>query len=556
MAVLNIRDIQGKTLYSEHDGNFVTTQGVVIGILRKGFYLQTPDADWDGQRSDAIFIFGDSSKVQLGYHVQVAGECVNYLKHATARPVTQLKMQTLFLIEETGPQINPIVLTAELLPDDGAALTHRLNSLEGMLVTLPKGAIFIAPSNPFGDYVCALPHHFQAPGITRTHEGGIIVDGERSESWFPGFRLPDYALARKVNVGDTLLSDVSGPLHYRVDSWQIAASQAFDVDHTPLPLTQSELKPSNGAITVLTLNCFNLDPHIESPAKVNHPRLDVDDDWGDARFHTLVQAIVLQANLPDVIALQEIQDNDGAEITGITSASNTYKALIELIKILAGKTYGWVDIPPEDGADGGQPGGNIRNAYLYNTERVRLDRTSVQRIGDDEACFIDSRKALAARFEELSSGQGLTLINVHLVSKRQQHSLFAPENPGLDPRENIRIAQAEVITRFTQTLSQQGQPFYITGDFNDTEHSATLQAFTGTANANLVLTLPPAQRFDYNHRGKLQVLMHGVMPKALLEAGKVAYEIIHGNELIGVEPGTQSDKPSDHAYVIAKIQLT
>ena len=99
-------------------------------------------------------------------------------------------------------------------------------------------------------------------------------------------------------------------------------------------------------------------------------------------------------------------------------------------------------------------------------------------------------------------------------------------------------------------------PLCITGDFNDTEHNAILQAFTGIQNASLVLTLPPEQRFDYNHRGKLQVLMHGILPKSLLDAGKTTYEIIHGNELIGVEPGAQTDKPSDHAYVIAKINLT
>jgi hypothetical protein len=33
------------------------------------------------------------------------------------------------------------------------------------------------------------------------------------------------------------------------------------------------------------------------------------------------------------------------------------------------------------------------------------------------------------------------------------------------------------------------------------------------------------------------------------------YEIIHGNELLGMQPGKTTDKPSDHAYVLAKIRL-
>ena len=35
----------------------------------------------------------------------------------------------------------------------------------------------------------------------------------------------------------------------------------------------------------------------------------------------------------------------------------------------------------------------------------------------------------------------------------------------------------------------------------------------------------------------------------------VEYDIIHGNELLGVQPGQSGDKPSDHAYVIAKIRM-
>ena len=51
----------------------------------------------------------------------------------------------------------------------------------------------------------------------------------------------------------------------------------------------------------------------------------------------------------------------------------------------------------------------------------------------------------------------------------------------------------------------------------------------------------------------MQVLMHGVVSKAM--SVKAQYEIIHGNELIGVQPGEESDKPSDHAYVIAKLAM-
>ncbi len=103
-------------------------------------------------------------------------------------------------------------------------------------------------------------------------------------------------------------------------------------------------------------------------------------------------------------------------------------------------------------------------------------------------------------------------------------------------------------------MRQQGLDYYLTGDFNDTEASETLTALTGDESVNLVFQLKPEQRYDYNHRGKLQVLMHGIVPKELAEQ-RAEYDIIHGNELIGIQPGQSTDKPSDHAYVIARIRM-
>ena len=341
----------------------------------------------------------------------------------------------------------------------------------------------------------------------------------------------------------------------RVGSYQIAVSQDFEIEPSYIELTKSNLVPSDGSITIMTLNCFNLDGHIESESRVTNPRQDIDDDWGEGRFHTLAQAVVLQANLPDIVALQEIQDNDGAELSDVTDASETYELLIKTIEQLSGLKYNWVDVEPEVGADGGQPGGNIRNGYLYNADRVSLIKSSVRILGSGDACYEDSRKPLVCEFEEVSSGKRLSVINVHLASKRHQSSIFAAQNPGVDGKLDVRNEQAQVIQQEAQSLNGVGQEYYITGDFNDGENSLPMQTLMANESVNLVFSLDEEQRYDYNHRGKLQVLMHGVIPKIMLEEGRAEYEIIHGNELIGVQPGQESDKPSDHAYVIAKLKL-
>jgi predicted extracellular nuclease len=550
-----IRDLQGEGLLSPFSNQTVTTTGVVTGVVRRGFFLQTPNKAWDGKGSDAIFVYSPDWKPNKGAHLSVSGECLDYVKHETAKPVTQLRFESAEVKSTDADGIDAIALTQEFVPSNNVELAILLNSLEGMLLAIEPGQTFISPSNKFADYVVALdsPEHDQS--APRTSDGGFIGDHLNDMRWLPGFRMTNYNHAQRLNVGAKLKSRIEGPLNYRVDSYQMAVSEPFVVEPNFIDVYKSNLTPSAGALTVMTLNCFNLDPNVESSVRVQNPRQDVDDDWGEGRFHTLAQAVVLQANSPDIVELQEIQDSDGAEITSVVDAAETYRLLILTIKQLSGIEYQWVDISPELGADGGQPGGNIRNGYLYNPSRVSFDPESLHVIGQGNWAFDDSRKPLVCDFIEKESAKRLTLINVHLASKRYQQSIFAPIDPGSDGKLGVRVEQAHLIHREAQRTLLHGNEYYITGDFNDSEFSRTLEALCADDAVNLVMRLPANERYDYNHRGKLQVLMHGIVSAALAKSDRAEYEIIHGNELIGVTPGEETDKPSDHAYVIAKITL-
>lgn len=556
IELIAIKGIQGKGLFSPLSDQQVKTRGVVTGIHRLGFFMQTPEVKWDGECSDGIFVYSNEITTSIGAHVEVIGKVTDYLSHDNDKPVTQIHLEKLKVIQLHGPVISPIDLNANLTTLDNKELAKRLNSLEFMLMRIPANQTFIAPSNAHGDYVLDGLDSSQPEeadySLLRSDEAGVIADHHNHLRWFPGFRVTQYHRAPRLNVGSVLMNDIVGPLHYRVGAYQLSVRQDIKFEPSYISLNKSSIKPSDNAVTVMTLNCFNLDPHIESPDKVLNPRQDVDDDWGEGRFHTLAQAIVLQANLPDVIALQEIQDNDGAEITDVVDASETYRLLVKTVEQLSGITYRWTDVNPELGADGGQPGGNIRNGFLYNPERVSLLQESFT-FGAKDPSYQDSRKPLLAYFKEHSSGKVLAVINLHLASKRHQASIFEPKNPGFDAKLDVRVAQAARVHKELERLQEEGIDYYVTGDFNDTEDSKTLRTLIGSDNVNLVDKLPIRERYDYNHRGKLQVLMHGVVNYKM--AKQSDYEIIHGNELIGIKPGEITDKPSDHAYVIAKIHL-
>ena len=68
---------------------------------------------------------------------------------------------------------------------------------------------------------------------------------------------------------------------------------------------------------------------------------------------------------PDILFVQEIQDDSGSRNDGTVLANRTLKALADAIKKASGGVqYDFVNVEPEDNKDGGQPGGNIRVAYL------------------------------------------------------------------------------------------------------------------------------------------------------------------------------------------------
>ena len=550
-----IRHLQGESLFSSYNNDTVTTTGIVSGVVRRGFFLQTPNKKWDKKGSDGIFVFSRDWRPKKGALLTVTGRCTDYLNHDNAKPVTQIVFESareLTLQNETLTAVNVNTLD---LASDTQSLALLLNSLEGMLVRIDAGQTFIAPSNKFGDYVLALDSPVQDEQNLRTALGGMLANHDNKGQWLPSFRMVNYDDTQHVNVGAKLTSAIEGPLNYRANAYQLAISTPFEQTPSEVERSQSRFTSCAGALTIMTLNCFNLDPKIERRDLVTNPRNDIDDDEGEGRFRSLAKAVVKEANCPDIIALQEIQDNDGAELSDTTDASVTYSLLIKHIAQLSGIDYKWVDVPPELGQDGGQPGGNIRNGFLYNPKRTTPDESSLVVLGSEASCYEDSRKPLVCVFVEAATGSRLAVMNVHLASKRHQASIFAPQNPGIDAKLSVRVQQASIIQTQTELWVKAGVDYYLTGDFNDTEHSDTLKELTTTTGTNLVMSLAPQNRYDYNHRGLLQVLMHGIVPKTLLEEGRAQYEIIHGNELIGVKPGQDSDKPSDHAYVIAKIKM-
>ena len=546
----------------------LSIQGVVTGHASKGYFIQenpeSPDV------SCGLFIYSPKNKPAMGYLTEVTGKVSNYQARSGDKTCLQFKAKTARSTEQISLP-DPITLDLDLLANASTTeVGQYLAKLEAMRVEIPAGLTCVAPSNLHGDYVVA-PASW--PGFCSPPDG-ILIDSDDPHRWIPSFRLLDSKIPLEIYVGDLLEQAVVGPLNYRASAYQVRATNQVTFKtgkRTPLDTlswhnTDANSSASNNTesthtestrVSVMTLNTFNLDPKVERKNRVKNPQLDIDDDVGQRQYRNLAQAIIDAGCCPDIVALQEIQDDDGAEISQQNSAHKNLSLLVAVIKDLSGVDYKFLDSPPELNAEGGQPGGNIRNAFLYRAEHVELDGKLI-RLGESASAFEDSRKPVMATFRNVKGNSAevsglVSIINVHLASKRHQHSIFADDQPGFDPRESQRIAQCEVIERTLQKLNDTHQNYYVTGDFNDYEFSPSLRALTADHSINLVDTLPPEQRYDYNHRGRLLALMHGIISKRQCSSRANRYQILHGNEFQPADPNNTS---SDHAYVLAELNLT
>lgn len=153
-------------------------------------------------------------------------------------------------------------------------------------------------------------------------------------------------------------------------------------------------------------------------------------------------------------------------IMTVTSANKTLSTLTSHIASSGGPEYSFVDIDPVNDKDGGQPGGNIRVAYLYDSSVIQLRNpnpgTNKQAIDiqpdgsltynpglidPTNSAWEESRKPLVAEWEMVDGKTGghFVTINVHFSSKYGSTPLEGDARPPVNGGVEYRTSQAEVV---------------------------------------------------------------------------------------------------------------
>ncbi|AXK33025.1 endonuclease/exonuclease/phosphatase [Streptomyces armeniacus] len=555
---VRIRDLQGTTRTSPFEGRAVTeVPGVVTGVRTygsKGFWMQDPEADGSAATSEGVFVFtGSAPTVRTGDAVRVSGSVGEFVyggADSGNQSVTQITKPEVSVVSSGNPLPRAVRLSADTVPDayapegdpaaggsiDGLKLRpgryalDRYESLEGMNVQVADARV-VGPSTEYAElWVTVKPRENPtARGGTRygsydaQNSGRLKVESltPLSEEPFP-----------TADVGDRLTGVTAGPLDYdQHGGYHVAARELGTVTDGGLAPERTRAQ-RDGELAVATYNVENLDPG---------------DD--QAKYERLAKGVVRDLAAPDILALEEIQDDTGAEDDGTVTAEKTVRKLIDAIAAAGGPRYDWRGIDPEDGRDGGEPGGNIRNVFLFNPDRVSFtdrpggDATtpaevveregraalshSPGRVAPEDAAWEDSRKPLAGEFR--FRGRPVLVVANHFASKGGDEPLYGRVQPPRRSSEEQRVKQARLVNTFVKDALavERKARVVVLGDVNDFEFSDTADALTdGRALRGAVGTLPPRERYTYVFQGNSQVLDQTLVSPGIR---RFDYDIVHTN---------------------------
>ncbi|MER8066778.1 endonuclease/exonuclease/phosphatase family protein [Streptomyces sp. NPDC094034] len=568
---LRIHDIQGTTRISPQNGKTVTNVPGVVTAVRitgsKGYWIQDPNPDKNPATSEGLFVYTGSAtpQVKVGDSVLVSGKITEYYpggQSSGSQSVTELTGPTGVVLSSGNKLPAAEVIDAGTLADAYAPKVKGLNieplalkpdkfaldwleSREGMLVQV-KDTRVVGASNSYNEtWITTKPKQNVTPNGGTVYTG---YDDQNSGRLLIGSLTGDKL---KANVGDTLTGTTAGPLDY-------ANYGGYNIQSTTLGTVKSggltpdvAQKAKSNELSVATYNVENLDP--QEP---------------QSKYDKLAQGIVKHLASPDIVSLEEIQDNNGATDDGTVAADQTLAKFIDAIKNAGGPTYDWRAIDPSNDQDGGEPGGNIRNVFLFNPKRVSfVDRpggdatTAVKvvnngkkgialsaspgRINPTSDAWKSSRKPLVGEFT--FQGQQVFVIGNHFNSKggdQPMHGVFQPPVLG---SETQRVSQAQEVNKFVGSLLLKDikAKVVVLGDMNDYQFSKPLATLTkGGILTDLINTLPKNERYSYVYDGNSQTLDHILVSPGIKKPG---YEVIHINSEF-------SDQTSDHDPQVVRIK--
>ncbi|HJQ25360.1 MAG TPA: C25 family cysteine peptidase [Blastocatellia bacterium] len=575
-----IHDIQGAGHISPLNGTTVSgIPGIVTALASNGFYLQDPTPDADNATSEGIFVFTSSAPtVSVGDSLTVNGTVQEFRaggSSSTNLTITEIGSPTITVVSTGNTLPAPVVIgtggripPTTVIEDDASGSVETsgtfdpasdgidfYESLEGMRVQV-NNAVAVGHTVAFSNNneLAVIGDNGANAGI-RTARGGIVV---RANDFNPeriilndlitgGPNLPS------ASVADTFPGAIVGVMDYTFGNFKLQVTSLPARVSGGLTVETTTAAGTN-QISIATFNCENLDP-----------------GDGATKFNSLADIIVNRLKSPDLITLEEIQDNNGATNDGTVDPSTTMSMLISAIQTAGGATYQYRQINPVNNQDGGEPGGNIRQVFMYRTDRGLsfIDRPggtstaattvvngasgpqlsfSPGRVDPTNSAWSSSRKPLAGEF--MYNGYHFFVVGNHFNSKGGDQPLFGRFQPPTLSTETQRVQQAQIVHNFVDAILalDANASVVVLGDLNDYEFSNPLVTLKGSTLHALIETLPQNERYSYNFDGNAQTLDHILISNGLFNNVPFTFDVVHVNSEFVVQA-------SDHDPSVVSLTL-
>jgi predicted extracellular nuclease len=564
-----IHSVQGRAHRSPLEGRMVSVTGIVTGVGRTEFTLQSaPGAeDDDPATSEALLVvMAGAAALRPGDSISVSGRVEEERPGGRSSNLTVTRLVAedgAKLLGHDQPLPAPILLgrtgrqppmghidddsqgSVESRPlhfDPDADAIDFFESLESMLVSVPQPRA-VSPTSKYGEVVVICDDGLDNPSLSP--DGMLVLaDGDTN----PERLIVDdtWEDVPEVSAGARFDGPMVGVMAYEWGTYRLWLTEPCPSAHGGRKRDVAPPAPPGG-LRIVSFNVENLSPRSDP-----------------ARVAALAEQIVDALGSPDLIALQEIQDGSGPDDDGVVSGAATYAVLQAAIDAAGGPTYEALEIAPINGADGGQPGGNIRVAFLVRsdsaleiverpagsaTEAAKVLRDAggaarlscnPGRVSPGDPAWKRSRVSLVVELRW--KGRTLFVINNHWSSKGGDDSLFGPVQPPVRHSEERRVPQAALVHDFvTELLGHDEQALVVVlGDFNDFGFSAAMQRLQRDgALTDLLLGLPALERWTYVYQGNAQALDHLLVSPGISAGGAALdFRAVHLNAAF---PGQASD---------------
>ena len=520
----------------------VTVEAIITSLFKRldvldGFFIQEEDADndRDPKTSEGLFVFcrpceqAIAAGVAVGDRVAVTGEATDF------QGMSQISLGASGAVEvESSGNRLPSATRLSLPAAGSTRAEYTFEDVEGMLVTFPQtlavseyfqlgrfGQLVLSPYRPYQFT------HQNAPSasgyavfLNELDARRIILDDDNNdENEFAGkpYPFPEGGLSNtnRFRGGDSI-SGLTGIMHWSwggssgsPNAWRIRAMpEVYDYTFTvrnPRPSTPPGV---GGSLKVASFNVLNYFTTLDNPGNRCGPSsLECRGANSAAELTRQTDKIVaaMTAIDADITGLLEIQ-NDTSSVGTLVDALNTATS--------AG-TYGYIDT----GTIGGDA---IKVGLIYQPG-------SVTPVGDFKILdssvdprFIDTknRPALIQTFEEVSSGERLTIAVNHLKSKGSAcNDVGDPDlNDGQANCSGTRTKAATALARYLDTdpTGSDDPDRLIIGDLNAYAKEHPITALNDAGYTDLIRRFVGSNTYSFVFDSQLGYLDHALANGSLL----------------------------------------